>query len=500
MSLVITNQPQVFQPTLSDGVFFTVTADTTNTYKFRYVYELYVEDELVFAGKCTPNPEGVGIIDLQQVLYSYTENNPISLWDTTPIYTHQTFPFSRPYENEVINYFCRFGYEYSDTAIGQVTGFTGVGNQVGSPGFESSVYKVFRSTMGVNGNANEQDFNINPFVLSGTPVGVNPTTTGLFLTNSPRNRDIDPSEYYTLAFTNYYMGLTTGTTLSEPYYVKYTFYDEDGVEITGKTYDNIVSNGGGPRTDCNHVYQQYYLIDPISGTTDYNTLYVGSGPRNIPDFPSNCAQYTVQLFGHFTGTTTPIQPSPTPTPSSSPGASVTPTPSTTPQCATCTEYTMIYTGDCESIATVTITNCSTGLSQNMKLNCGVYYNVCSCTFPFADPSVNITVGGACGVSPTPSATPSPTPTPSQTQFTMLGRTAVDGTDGPDACSKYLTARSYIGTKLIYNITVGDFIYDVYPSSPTNGGGNWVALKQNGTGPSYSFQIDTNGEVLDTYTC
>jgi len=103
MSVIFTNTPPEFQPVLSDGLFFTLSADTTNTFKFRYVYELYVNGENVFNGKCTPNPFGLGIVDLQQVLETWCANNPISTWNTTDIYTHTTFPFSRPYLDEVIS-------------------------------------------------------------------------------------------------------------------------------------------------------------------------------------------------------------------------------------------------------------------------------------------------------------------------------------------------------------------------------------------------------------
>jgi hypothetical protein len=82
--------------------------------------------------------------------------------------------------------------------------------------------------------------------------------------------------------------------------------------------DNITTNGGGPRTDCDYVYQSTTLINP-TGNTDFNTLYVGAGPMNLdPIMPVNTAQYTIQLFGKFTGSTSPIQPSPTPTPTPTP--------------------------------------------------------------------------------------------------------------------------------------------------------------------------------------
>jgi hypothetical protein len=476
MSVIFTNTPPDFQPVLSDGLFFTLSANTTNTFKFRYVYELYVNGQNVFVGKCTPNPFGLGIVDLQQILETWCQNNPISTWDTTEIYTHTTFPFSRPYLDEVISYQIKAGYEYASSPIAPVSGFTGIGNNIGNPEYSSDIYKTFRSTMGVNGRATQQDFDIDPFVMSGNPIGQYPTTSGLFLTNSPRVRRIDESEYYTLAFTNYWLGGTTGSTLSEPYYVEYNFYDDQGTLIRTDQYENIITNGGGPRQDCTQVYQALPILYPPSATTEYNTLYVGAGPANISGFPENTQYYTVQLFGKFTGTTSPIVPPPTPTPSPKPcnctqyeiqaltrsvtlsylscdlsqsvflvvdagtidsfcscqdeiniisGFSyiltplgectpITPTPSATPVCTNCTEYTLQYTGENSNTA-VSITNCVNLQTQQFIAENSVIYTICSCTFPLTDPEVIINVGGACNPNPVPSQTPTPTPpTPTPT--------------------------------------------------------------------------------------
>jgi hypothetical protein len=325
------NTPPKFSPVYTDGLFFTVSADT-NHFKFRYVYDVYADNVLIFQGKATPNPFQLGVIDVSRILKSYVSNIPISKWNTTPIYTHETFPFSRPNNPETINYQVYVGYEYASSELEQVTGFTGNDSTIGPPEVTDGLYKTFQSTMGVNAKSNEQNFDIGQFVLSGTPTGTNPTVDCLYLTNSPRNRDLDPSEYYTLGFTNYYLSTDA---LSEPYYVLYNFYDDEGAFITGVTVDNITTNGGGPRTDCDYVYQSTTLINP-TGNTDFNTLYVGAGPKNLePIMPANAAQYTIQLFGKFTGSTSPIQPTPSPTP--------TPTPTPLPSpCTgeTCNRYSL----------------------------------------------------------------------------------------------------------------------------------------------------------------
>lgn len=401
MSIAIIHEPPQFQPVLTDGIFYTVSADTTGVYKFRYTYDVYVNGTLEFSAKATPNPFGVGLADVSRVLKTYCQNNPIGLWNTTQIYQHQTFPFAAPYLNETINYQVYFGYEYSSTPLGSVTGFTGVGSgqTMGNPGVSTSVKKVFKSTMGVNGRATQQDFNIDPFVLSGTPSTSNPTTSGLFLTNSPRTRNIQPTEYYTLPFTNYYLDTTV---ISEPYYAEWKFYDDEGFLITGVTADNITTNGGGPRTNCNDVYQALPLIIP-SGNTNYNTLYVAAGPANFPfwsTISAQTAQYTVQLFGKFTGSTSPVQPTPTPTP----------TPSSTPITCVCETYRVINPS-LESQGIFTYRDCN-NISQQLVVNPQGEFFVCVCnssSWSVSGPLI-VSYDSPCNIpSPTPTPTPSATP-------------------------------------------------------------------------------------------
>ena len=80
------NTPPKFSPVYTDGLFFTVSADT-NHFKFRYVYDVYADNVLIFQGKATPNPFQLGVIDVSRILKSYVSNIPISKWNTTPIYT-----------------------------------------------------------------------------------------------------------------------------------------------------------------------------------------------------------------------------------------------------------------------------------------------------------------------------------------------------------------------------------------------------------------------------
>ena len=108
--------------------------------------------------------------------------------------------------------------------------------------------------------------------------------------------------------------------------------------------------------------------------------------------------------------------------------------------------------------------------------------------------------GPC-VTPTPTGPPVPTPTPTATPvvtYPYLGRTTVDAGSPANACADYLTVRPYtINKPSLASITIGDRFYDSYPTTPTNGGNNWIALKSSGVGTAYSFQIDTSGYVIQT---
>lgn len=473
MSTVIIRNPAEFQPSKSDAIYFTVSADTTTKPKFRYVFEVYVEGYRVFEGKATPNPYGLGIIDVSRVLDSYLQNYPVAYFNQTPIFTHQTSPFSRPYTNDVVDYYILVGEEYSDSFIEPLTGFTGIGNQVGLPSVQSNTYKAFLGTMGVNRNATKAEWNTGQFTLSGNPQPAFPyTVDGLFLTNSPRIRDISIDEYYTLSFTNYDLG---GAYKSEPYYAEYKFYDEDGFVIRTDKYANIVSNGGGPATACT----QDYVNNTFTGGSDYNILNIGVGPMNIFNFPANTLYYTVQLFGKATAVppTPSITPSPTRTPGASPQATststptMTPTPSSTPPTCACDFYQIdntypftieIFYNDCNGL----------GLTQFV----GPFETVTLCAC-YVDPlpGLVITNLGSCSVpstspTPTPSITPSSTTPGSCTSGTTLNITDTGWLKFTD-CSgntQYLQATS-LGT---FTITACSYCDTIAPGIPFADVANW----------------------------
>ena len=96
MAISIVRSPEPFSPVLSDGLYFIVSGDTTNKFDYRYTFTVAVNGVQIYAGKTTPNPFGLGTIDVSEILKNYLNNQPVSSWSGTSIYVHQTFPFSNP--------------------------------------------------------------------------------------------------------------------------------------------------------------------------------------------------------------------------------------------------------------------------------------------------------------------------------------------------------------------------------------------------------------------
>ena len=303
------------QPTLSPDNYFVLSASTNTEDKFRYKFELYIFNEKVFSGTATPNPEGLGIIPVGDILHNYAQNAPIAYESTavsgSTIFIHQTNYFSTPLQDEVIEWWCYFGEEHSKGPNLPPVGFTGIGTGQGDPSYPSGAKKSFLGTMGRNLYSNLAKFDTDQFFMIDYD-GLFPSQQSLFMTNSPRIRNISRDEYFTLSALNYKIPSESVGNYSYVYDVEYSFYDEDEVLITGYTTNNIRSYGGGPRDTCNETYPLYSL--PTGETTSqWNIIHIGAGPKNI-FVPDDTAFYRVQIHGYYLSGGT--EPTPTPTPSS----------------------------------------------------------------------------------------------------------------------------------------------------------------------------------------
>ena len=317
--ITITKNIDGIQPTLSPDNYFVISANTNTQDKFRYKYDLYIFNTKVFSGKATPNPQGMGIIPVGDILHDYTSNSPIAFsGDTysggTSLFVHQTNYYSTPIQDEVINWWCYFGEEHTKTG-GQPVGYTGIGTEIGDPSYPSGLKKSYIGTMSRNIFSNLQKLDTDKYFMFNYD-GLFPSQEGLFLTNSPRIRDIGQNDYFTLSAFNYILPSESVGNYSYVYDTEYRFYDDDGIQITGYTIANIRENGGGPRDTCSEIYETYGL--PSNETqSQWNIIHIGAGTNNIY-IPDGTKYYEVQLRGYIQETTPGVSPTPSPTPSLSP--------------------------------------------------------------------------------------------------------------------------------------------------------------------------------------
>ena len=290
--ITIVRQPEQLQPSMTDGLFYTLSSTKTAQYKYRYIFEVYVNNTKVFTGKSTPNPEGLGVIDVSEVLKTYA-NSSVEVNDAiSSEYIHQTERFSLFDKNEVIEYYVLFGEEYATSLTAPVIQYQGSDDNPGNPTLQADLRKVFNGTYPTNIYGNRQDFVNTPYILDTEPVQY---SQGLFLTNSPRILDVTPTDRHTLSFFNYKLG---GDLISYGYQAEYNFYDSTGAFISQSTLDNITTNGGGPLTGITGLAYDDAGIVPSAYT--YNVVNVASGPWNIEQslgVPANTKYYTIQLKG-----------------------------------------------------------------------------------------------------------------------------------------------------------------------------------------------------------
>ena len=299
---------------------------------------------------------------------------------------------------------------------------------------------------------------------------------------------------------------TRSTVIEEPGFQQtfqtYTMCESDFVftSATRRTMLDMVYDGfldlTEPETGCTLSSMTFTIEVEVSGNTYSNSFYTG---YTLTDIPTDTEYFTAveNLLTGITGVSQVIIDPITSQVSIFTEGELANTPVVIDLII---DYVILCPAPCPSpTPTVTPTITTTPTVTPTISNTPTQTPTISDT-PTQTPTPTVTNTPTITVTPTITNTPTKTQTPSQTVFTFMGRSLPDQSTGPLACSNYMTVRSYQSNKTLTNLSIGDYLYDVYPSSPTNGGNQWVALKNLGLGPSYAFQIANDGEVLDTYVC
>jgi hypothetical protein len=188
MAITITQQPPVLTPAYGDIVISASSNLVVSKFKFKYVYDIISYNPgtnvTSYVGRVrqTPNPSGVGMLDLSRYLQNQVD---LDILGGQPFNTTGT-----PQTNNNAQYTVYVGEEYSDTLNGIVTLYNGNGTV--STG--TTLSSVATSTGNVFNGAKQFS---EGFVWNAAPY--TGTTGRTLLTDSPRNLYKQTDEYITAA-------------------------------------------------------------------------------------------------------------------------------------------------------------------------------------------------------------------------------------------------------------------------------------------------------------
>ena len=253
---------------------------------------------------------------------------------------------------------------------------------------------------------------------------------------------------------------------------EYTFTNNLG-------YDESVSY-----YDCNGVVQILLVYDATtSSAVCIDSIINLNGLTDNYNGAGSCPASTTGIFQDEA-----VCPTTTTTSTTSTSTSTTSTSSTSTSTSTTSTSTSTTTAAPTSTSTTTTTTVQLPPGDTSTTTTSTTEPPTTTTTTTTEPPTTTTTSTSTSTS-TSTTTAIPT-------YTYLGKSSPNSGNSGDACSSYLTVRGYISLKSsLASIAVNDIIYDSYPSTPTNGGNNWVALKASGVGDAYSFQINSSGEVI-----
>ena len=403
--ITILEKPKKYQPAYGNLVMQFSSDKQSTRFKFRYVVDVYADNEYITRLKITPQNTSWGQCDLSEVLRNYVNSKPMNIGcgNFTPV--NQA---SWGYLNEdIVNYRIFVGEEYATTANGSTLIYTGGASEViGDPAISWSKTDEKYTFNGVKEWFDGKDYNTSQFYLNTNlpTTSAEPWDTHRYLTNAPRVQYVREGDWSTLSALNPHAYndwnfYDPNFNVSDPVFSSlFEFYDDNNsLVLTARTY-NLVDNCGW-RPNCSGA------TNTFTPTTQYQKSYisyVGTGPANLLEHnftvPSNVKWYRVALEKSEDS-----NPGVTPTP--------TPTPSATPALCDCNIYD-VYNQSDEIIETYYWSPCPGDAPVGSVIAPQTIARVESCFLPYSE-SKNIIVSlvGPCDCD-TPDPTPTPTPSAS----------------------------------------------------------------------------------------
>jgi hypothetical protein len=403
MSVTSITYPGRYSPAYGNIVYQVESTNQNTKYKFRYVFDVFIDSQKIARLKVTPQNPDWGQVDISRILQSYVDSHPINQGITNDVQ-----PISKAdwgwLDKDWLIYNVFIGEEYATTPNGDPIIYNGLGAQ-GDPVYDPAGDRYIANSIKEWNDG--KSFDWSPFYLDTTNLpdqyNYNPDDHR-FLTNAPRIQYVRESDWGTLAAFNFHF--YPESIVSDPVYSAYFEFFDDGNELitTGRTY-NLITNGGW-RFNCSGNTADQPLYPDFSKKM---ISYVGTYPQNLFNndnigFPPLTKYYRVSLEKSV-DTAIPLTPTPTLTPQPTPSVTssplppptapvgvsatptvtptITPTPSATPpyDCVVgCARY-CIYNYSRALTLNIQYTDCDTGVVTNIVVPINDSICVCACGTP-----------------------------------------------------------------------------------------------------------------------
>ena len=321
MSVSSISIPNKYSAAYGNIVYQVSSTNQSTKYKFRFVFDVFMNDERIARLKVTPQNPNWGQVDLSRIVKSYVQSTPLNMGSL-----NQNEPISKAnwgwLDKDWLKLNVYVGEEYANDPTEEPTIYDGLGNQ-GDPDYDPSGDRyVFNA---VKEWFEGKNYDLSPFYLNTTdlpgPYDYN-SDDHRFLTDAPRIQYVRRGDYQTLSAINF-NNIEDYSTSDPIYAAVFEFYDDNNQLLTTGITHNLVVNGGwryncSGNTENQYVYPDYYK-KYIS--------YVGVGEPNLDDMgigvPPLTKYWRVSLHKSVDDA---VPPTPTPTATLQPTPTATPTP------------------------------------------------------------------------------------------------------------------------------------------------------------------------------
>ncbi len=271
MSIVSTlKNPPIWSPAYNPMIW-EVLSDQTSQFKFRYVFDVYINEDAYLRYKIPANPGGAGIIDVSSLV-----QGALAIAQNLPFLSDKHFYDGQNMAAEV---YCKVGEEYAASATSTPILYDGLGN-IGSPAYglyaddlfnpapnSTSPVVAYAAAQGATENYDYQATggeDIMEYIMD-SPIRK-------FLRTEPDNpSQIRSDETVTLSWLNWDFLAATGPR-AVPYAMKTTL-SQNGVTTGEKVTYNTITNGG-----------------QWSATGSWNNPSAATGPTSSAFYLSNFKQ------------------------------------------------------------------------------------------------------------------------------------------------------------------------------------------------------------------